>query len=65
MRGKDTHIRMHDAKFYFVKESFDEVQQLINAGPVGTKFSPEILNFNQPSEAQRLDSYQTQKQQVL
>jgi hypothetical protein len=34
MRGKDTHIRMHDAKFYFVKESFDEVQQLINAGSV-------------------------------
>jgi uncharacterized protein YlzI (FlbEa/FlbD family) len=44
MRGKDTHIRMHDAKFYFVKESFDEVQQLINAGSVA---QPIIMNSDQ------------------
>lgn len=29
-RGRDVHIRMHDKSFYFVKESFEQVEALIN-----------------------------------
>lgn len=32
-RGRDVHIRMHDKSFYFVTESFEQIEALINPEP--------------------------------
>lgn len=62
MKGKDTHIRMHNNQFYFVKESIDEVERLIGVGlaNLNTETVHPNIKYVGPSNA-----YQVQKQQVL
>lgn len=33
MKGKDTHIRMYDKSFFFVKETIEEIEKLLNSEP--------------------------------
>jgi hypothetical protein len=33
MKGKDTHIRMYDKSFFFVKEKIEEIAKMLNPMP--------------------------------